>query len=155
MMRPVSLLFFLVLLALPGFAQTAAKRNPGFTVRVPFEFTLGDRTLPAGTYTVRRVLNSAPDASEIEIVTLQTPWTTYQSTVAKIEKSARLETLPKVAFHKRGAQVELSAITVGRTRLLFSKNREEMARTQDADEQIELLADLTPAADIVFFAQQQ
>ena len=154
-MRPVSLLLFLVLLALPGVAQTATKRNPGFTVRIPFEFAIGNRTLPAGTYTVRRVLNTAPDASEIEIVTLQTPWTTYQSAVTKIEKAVRVETLPKVAFTKRGSQVALAAITVGRTRLLFANNGDQFARAEAVTEQIELLADLTPAPDIVFFAQQQ
>src|SRR5262245_40469688 len=39
-------------------AAPAAAQNPGIVVKIPYAFTVGEQTLPAGEYTIRRATSN-------------------------------------------------------------------------------------------------
>jgi hypothetical protein len=57
-------LWGLSLFASIGYAQTS--NHSALTVKVPFEFVVGNQPFPAGTYKFRSLLNSVPGKDTIE-----------------------------------------------------------------------------------------
>lgn len=130
-----------------SFAQSPSKRVPGFSVQIPFDFVLGDRTFPAGNYTVRRVLNSSPDKSTLEIVTLRHGAEVYQSAVVEIEGSEQTYPRPRVVFNRYGDRTYLSSIFVGGSRLTFHRSAQQVVAENAKPAPTELLADNVSSQD--------
>ena len=62
----VSLLVVWVLSLCVGYAQTS--QHSALTVKLPFEFVVGNQTFPAGTYKFRSLLNSVPGQATIDVL---------------------------------------------------------------------------------------
>ena len=103
----------LVLWALPLLAGSARAQNAdhsSLTVRVPFEFVVGNRTFPAGTYKFRSLLNSVADHSNIEILEVRNVEGGFYSAmvtdvVTEVERSH-----PRLVFAHVGGRAVLSEV---------------------------------------------
>src|SRR5688572_32922342 len=113
--------------AINGQAQTSV--SPTMRAHVPFTFTVGDKSLPAGDYTVR-ILNPTSDRKTLQI-------RSENGRVSAIVQTAGVNCAPaenaKLVFRRYGdhyffAQAQLAGDT---TRLAATKTRAERA-TQKA-----------------------
>ena len=52
-----------------GYAQTS--HRSALTVKVPFEFAVGNQTFPAGTYQFQSLLNSVPSKATIDVLVVR------------------------------------------------------------------------------------
>jgi hypothetical protein len=52
-----------------GYAQTS--HHAPLTVKVPFEFVVGNQTFPAGTYNFQSLLNSVPSKATIDVLVVR------------------------------------------------------------------------------------
>ena len=102
----------ITLMAVAMFAMTlmvmsAQAQNAGhIAVTVPFEFTAGSKTLPAGDYYVRRSLNGARVVMRIESKDGST--SIYLPT--HVAQSAEIQTESKLVFTRYGKELFLSQV---------------------------------------------
>jgi hypothetical protein len=67
--------------SMAALAHTQPNRKARFKLDIPFDFILGNRPMPAGTYTVQALLKSVPGADAIEVVAFRASGRIYQTTV--------------------------------------------------------------------------
>lgn len=87
------------------YAQPA---EPDLKTNVPFKFMVGDTTLPAGEYTIKRIDDNEPNVLEVESAN-------DRVNVAFISESAQADHTPAnsgLVFHKFGNKYFLSQIWV-------------------------------------------
>ena len=106
----------LVLTTVAGLSSTKAQisSNPAMVANIPFEFSVGDKTLPAGEYTVRCInSNSATKVLQIRSTTgSASALVMTDSVIGKIKDNSQL------VFHRYGneyvfAQAWMPADSVG------------------------------------------
>jgi hypothetical protein len=138
--RLVSLLVVSVLSLCPSVGRARTSHHSALTVKVPFEFAVGNQTFPAGTYKFRSLLNSVPGKNTIEVLEVRsTEGHLYQAIVTDVV--AREEPNdPSVVFTRRGDRTFLSEVwesgkQVG-GRLRSSMDQTEIA--EDENEKITL-----------------
>jgi len=108
-----SLIALVVLWTLPlltsiGYAQTA--KHPTLTVQIPFEFLVGSRTFPAGTYTFRSLLNSASVKTGIEILEMRSAADRLYSVVVTDLVADSEPSRPRLEFVRSGSRAWLSEV---------------------------------------------
>jgi len=108
--RLVSLLVVSVLSLCPSVGRAQTSYHAALTVKVPFEFAVGNQTFPAGTYRFRSLLNSVPGKNTIEVLEVRsTEGHLYQAIVTDVV--AREEPNdPSVVFTRRGDRAFLSEV---------------------------------------------
>ena len=91
-----------------GYAQTS--HQPALTVKVPFEFVIGNQMFPAGTYKFQSLLNSVPgkDAIDVLVVRSTEGWL-YSAMVADIIASDE-PSKPRLVFTRNGGRAFLSEV---------------------------------------------
>ena len=106
----VSLLVLWLLSLCPsvGYAQTS--RHSALTVKIPFEFVVGNQTFPAGTYKFRSLLNSVPSKATIDVLEVRsTEGHLYKAIVTDVV--AREEpNNPSLVFIRNGGRAFLSEV---------------------------------------------
>ena len=135
----------------PAKAQSLAN---GLTANIPFDFTVGSKKLPAGRYSVRRVLQESGDAL-ISINNLAGKANIFRSTIPV--QSGKVKNDNTLVFHRYGDQYFLFQIwpagsLVGRTlptsreeREIREKERDSMglsAKKEVESETVNVVADL-------------
>ena len=91
-----------------GNAQTS--HHPALTVKVPFEFVVGNRTFPAGTYKFESLLNSVPSNAAIDVLVVRsTEGHLYQAIVADVFGSEEPSN-PRLVFMRNGDRAFLSEV---------------------------------------------
>lgn len=119
----------IAMLVLVGSMAVAAQAQTGgrteLRASIPFQFSVGDRTLPAGEYTVRQV-NPASDRAVLQLRQKDggaTAMIQMNSVIGKAQESAKL------VFNRYGSQYFLAQAWIGGDSdgLQASKSRAERA----------------------------
>ena len=104
----VVVLWGLSLFASIGYAQTS--RHSALTVKVPFEFAVGNQMFPAGTYKFRSLLNSVPGKDTIDVIEVRsTEGRLYHAIVTDVIGSDE-PNHPKLVFTRRDGRAFLSEV---------------------------------------------
>jgi hypothetical protein len=101
-------LWVLSLFASIGYAQTS--NHSALTVKVPFEFVVGNQTFPAGTYKFRSLLNSVPGKDTIDVIEVRsTEGHLYHAIVTDVVGSEE-PNHSKLVFTRSGGRTFLSEV---------------------------------------------
>lgn len=91
-----------------GWAQTS--HQPALTVKVPFEFVVGNQTFPAGNYSFQSLLHSVPGKATIDVLEVRsTEGHRYQAIVADVISSEE-PAHPLLVFTRRSGRAFLSEV---------------------------------------------
>jgi hypothetical protein len=114
--------FLAIVAVLPAHAQSASEQ----TADVPFSFTVGSKTFPAGTYSVKR-LNPQSDRTALAIKSADGRASKIVLTVPV--QSAATQESAKLIFNRYGDQYFLSQVwtTADNTGLELPRSRAERA----------------------------
>ena len=105
---PLIVLWVLSLYPSVGNAQTA--HRSALTVKVPFEFVVGNRTFPAGTYKFQSLLNSVPSKDAIDVLVVRSAeGCLYSAMVADVIASDEPNN-PRLVFTRSGGRALLSEV---------------------------------------------
>ncbi len=93
-MKKSGLFLAVIIAALVGFSTAHAQTTSGlqFSANIPFKFNVGDRTLPAGRYSVR-CINPSSDVKVLQLRSVDGKWTAVVNTssvVGRMNKDTRL-----------------------------------------------------------------
>jgi hypothetical protein len=91
-----------------GYAQNA-KHQP-LTIKVPFEFVVGNQTFPAGTYYFRSLLNSVPGKAEIDVLEVRAAEGGLYAAIVTDAVSNSEPSHPKLVFARSGGRTFLSEV---------------------------------------------
>jgi len=106
----VSLFVLWVLSLCPSVGYAQASKHPALTVKVPFEFVVGNQTFPVGTYKFRSLLNSVPNKDNIEVLEVRsTEGRLYHAVVTDVVGSYEPDQ-PKLVFTRSGGRTFLSEV---------------------------------------------
>jgi hypothetical protein len=138
----VSLFVLWVLSLYPRVGYAQASNHSALTVKVPFEFVVGNQTFPAGTYKFRSLLNSVPSKDSIEVLEVRsTEGHLYQAIVTDVvgnEEPAN----PKLVFTRTAEHVFLTEVwesgKKAGCRLQSGKDQPQIADREN--EQVTLIA---------------
>jgi hypothetical protein len=104
----VVVLWVLSLFASIACAQTA--NHSALTVKVPFEFVVGNQTFPAGIYKFQSLLNSVPSKATIDVLEVRsTVGRLYSAIVTDVVGSAE-PSHPRLVFTRVGGRAFLSEV---------------------------------------------
>jgi hypothetical protein len=121
-------------------AQTRAHST--LVLKVPFQFTVGDRLLLPGTYSFEQLLDSAPGLNIIAIRSADGG--TYQTAVTTTTQAAAVPHISRLVFKRYGNSFFLSQVwTKGKwVGLLLYRSRGEarLAEQQAANEEVSVPA---------------
>ena len=130
----VSLVVLWVLSLYPcvGYAQRA--HHSALTVKVPFEFVVGNRTFPAGTYKFQSLLNSVPGKDAIDVLVVRsTEGRLYKAIVADVVGSEELNN-PKLVFTRSGGRAFLCEVwEPGKQAGYLLQNRNDRTQTAESE----------------------
>jgi len=135
-------------------AHAQVVRSTAFTTAVPFEFAVGNRTLPAGTYTFEMVLGTPTEADQIGILVVRNlDGKHYVAQVTDVAQLVEASEKATAIFHRRGGRVVLSEVrekgkSVG-LQLRSIATETQSAGDSEDHEIITLLAAAAPPRPIV------
>jgi hypothetical protein len=138
-MKKSSVVSLVVLWGLSLFAGVAYAQTPNhsaLTVKIPFEFVVGNQTFPAGIYKFRSLLNSVPNQASVDVLEVR-------STVGRLYTAIVTEVVggvepshPRVEFIRSGGRAFLSEVwEAGKPAGCRLKNR------PDATQKVEIESD--------------
>jgi hypothetical protein len=100
-----------LIMAAIGVAKAQTPRHNPLTVKVPFEFVVGNRVFPAGTYRFRSLLNSIAGKDAVDVVEVRSmEGRLYQAVVTDVIGREEETAGPKVVFARRGGRALLSEV---------------------------------------------
>lgn len=144
--KVVSLVVLWVLSLYPsvGYAQTS--HHSALTVKVPFEFVVGDQTFPAGTYQFQSLLNSVPGKDTIDMLMVRSTERLvplYRITVTDVVGSEEPNNA-RLVFTRSGGRAFLSEVwEPGKRRGCRLRTPKDQAAPAENDgEKVTLLASL-------------
>jgi hypothetical protein len=106
----VSLFVLWVLSLYPRVGYAQASNHSALTVKVPFEFVVGNQTFPAGTYKFRSLLNSVPGKATIDVLEVRsTEGRLYRAIVTDVVGSEE-PSHPRVVFTRSGDRTFLAEV---------------------------------------------
>jgi hypothetical protein len=128
----LSAAFGLSLCSSVGLAQTA--RQPALTVKVPFEFVVGNQTFPVGTYKFRSLLNSLPSKATIDVLEVRSSeGRLYQAIVTDLVGSEEPDN-PKLVFTRSDGRAFLSEVwEPGKQTGCRLQNRHDHTQTAESE----------------------
>jgi hypothetical protein len=115
-----------------GYAQTS--HHPALTVKVPFEFVVGNQTFPAGTYKFQSLLNSVPGKDTIDILVVRsTEGQLYRAIVTGVVGSEEHNNA-KLVFTRTGGRAFLSEVwEPGKQAGCRLQSREDQTQTSESE----------------------
>jgi len=121
-LKSFTMLTLLVAVALAGAVVSANAQSTSIKANIPFEFVVGDKTLPAGAYTVTTV-NAALDALRIQSADGKNSAVRLSNLTEQMKRSRA-----RMVFHRYGHNYFLAAVlnvdTAGRQ---LAKSKQERA----------------------------
>lgn len=124
-------------------AQTS--HRPALTVKVPFEFVVGNQTFPAGIYKVESLLNSIPGKDTINILVVSSiEGRRYQAVVTGVADADALQANPRLVFTRSGDRYFLSEVwELGKRSGCWLQNSEDQTESAEQErEKVTLVASL-------------
>jgi hypothetical protein len=107
----LSLVVLSIVSLYPTIGRTQVANHPVLRVKVPFEFVVGNRTFPAGTYKFQSLLNSIPGKDAIDVLTVRsTEGQLYQAIVTDIAEISAEPNKPRLMFTRSGGRAFLSEV---------------------------------------------
>ena len=121
----------IALLAIANFAisGTSFAQSNGVRATVPFDFTVGDKVLPSGTYTIK------PESTNPNVIVIRSHDKPIAALSLVQQDSNKSPNGGKLLFHKYGGQYFLSEILCDRADMnveLPTSKREKTAQLQQA-----------------------
>jgi hypothetical protein len=106
----VSLVVLWGLALFAGVAYAQAPNQSALTVKIPFEFVVGNQTFPAGIYKFRSLLNSVPNQASVDVLEVRsTVGRLYSAIVTEVVGGAE-PSHPRVEFIRSGGRAFLSEV---------------------------------------------
>jgi hypothetical protein len=137
----ISVLVLWTLSMLPGVGQTQTVNHSVLTVKVPFEFIVGNQTFPAGTYKFQSLLNSVAGKDAVEVLAVRgIEGRRYQAVVTEVVGAAE-GNKSKIVFSRRDGRVFLSEVwEPGKQSGCRLRTDNRMQATENEDDTVILLA---------------
>jgi hypothetical protein len=123
-----------------GRAQVAAR--PVLSVKVPFEFVVGNRIFPAGIYKFQSLLNSVAGKDAIDVLTVRgTEGWLYQAVVTDVAAIGAEPNKPRLSFRRSGGRAFLSEVwEPGKQSGCLIRSHKDQTQIAQDDERVTLLA---------------
>jgi hypothetical protein len=140
----ISLVVLSIVSLYPSIGRAQAANHPVLSVKVPFEFVVGNRTFPAGTYKFQSLLNSVAGKDAIDVLTVRsTEGQLYQAVVTDVAGSAE-PSKPRVLFMRSGGRAFLSEVwEPGKQAGCLIRNHNDQTQSAQGDgENVTLLASI-------------
>ncbi|MGD0567308.1 MAG: hypothetical protein ABSA78_02790 [Candidatus Sulfotelmatobacter sp.] len=107
----LSLMVLSIVSLCPSIGQAQVANHPVLSVKVPFEFVVGNRTFPAGTYKFQSLLNSVAGKDSVEVLTVRsTEGQLYQAVVTDVAAISAGPSKPRLLFTRTGGRTFLSEV---------------------------------------------
>lgn len=117
-----------------GTAQAQVVRSSSFTTNVPFEFTVGNRTLPSGTYTFEMVLGTPSEADQVGILVVRSlDRVHYVAQVTDVAQMVEASEKASAIFRRHAGRVFLSEVRE-KGKSVGLQLRPATAQTESADD---------------------
>jgi hypothetical protein len=103
MNRVVALVVLWVVSLYPGVGHAqSSNRTPALIVKVPFEFLVGNRTFPSGTYKFQSLLNPVAGKDLIDVLTVRSVESRlYQAIVTEVLGNGTEQAETGIYAHRR------------------------------------------------------
>jgi hypothetical protein len=122
----------LPILASIGYAQTS--KHAALTVKVPFEFVVGNRTFPAGLYKFRSLLNSVPPQASIDVLEVRSMEGQFYSAIVTDVVATADAGHPRLVFARSGGRIFLSEVwESGKQAGCRLRKREDQTQTANSE----------------------
>jgi len=117
-----------------GPAHAQVVRSSSFTTNVPFEFTVGNRTLPAGTYTFETVLGTPTENDQVGILVVRSlDREHYVALVTDVAQTIETSEKASAIFRRHAGRVFLSEVRE-KGKLVGLQLRPTATATETADD---------------------
>ena len=126
----------------PGVGNAQTSTRPILTVKVPFEFVVGNQTFPAGTYKFQSLLNSVAGKDTIDVLTVRSAEAKlYQAVVTDVIGAGEPGN-SRLVFIRNGGRTFLSEVwEPGKPAGCRLHNHKDQPQTADTEEdRVTLLA---------------
>jgi len=110
MKKLISLMVLALVSTYPGAGYAQNSKNQALTVKVPFDFVVGNRTFPAGIYRFRSLLDSAPGKAAIDVLEVRAMEGRFYAAVVADVMGNSQSTHPKLVFARSGGRTFLSEV---------------------------------------------
>jgi hypothetical protein len=127
----------------PSIGRAQVANHPVLSVKVPFEFVVGNRTFPAGTYKFQSLLNSVAGKDAIDVLTVRsTEGPLYQALVTEVAAISAESSKPRLLFTRSGGPAFLAEVwEPGKQAGCLIRNHQDQTQTaQGEGENVTLLA---------------
>jgi hypothetical protein len=141
----LSLIVLSIVSLYPAIGRAQVTNHPVLSVKVPFEFVVGNRTFPAGTYKFQSLLNSVAGRDAIEVLTVRSAegWL-YQAVVTDVAAVSAELNKPRVSFRRSGGRAFLAEVWEPgkKAGCLIRGRKDETQTAQGEGEDVTLLASI-------------
>jgi hypothetical protein len=141
----MSLVVLSIVSLCPSIGRAQVANHPVLSVKVPFEFVVGNRTFSAGTYKFQSLLNSVAGKDAIEVLTVRsTEGHLYQAVVTDIAAITAESSKPRLLFTRSGGRAFLAEVwEPGKQAGCLIRNHKDQTQTAQGDgENVTLLASI-------------
>ena len=138
----ISLVVLSIVSLCPSIGRAQVANNPVLSVKVPFEFVVGNRIFPAGIYKFQSLLNSVAGKDAIDVLTVRsTEGWLYQAVVADVAAIRAEPNKPRLSFTRSGGRAFLSEVwEPGKQAGCLIRNHKDQTQIAQDDERVTLLA---------------
>ncbi len=141
-MKSAKLMVALMITVVPMLASAQLKNSDKIVAKVPFQFIVGNKPVPAGEWTVR----AAADDDRTVMIRNGDAKLNLFSTTSRTEAS-QAATAPALVFHKYGDRYFLSGMKMEGTRVMY--------RLPESKAEMELRAQNAPMSEQILLAYLQ
>jgi hypothetical protein len=134
----LAVLWVVSLCPISGYGQNA--KHQALTVKVPFEFVLGNQTFPAGTYSFRSLLNSVPGKEAIEVLEVRAAIGGLYAAVVTDAVSNSEPSHPKLVFARSDGRTFLSEVWESGKPAICRVQQKGMQMAKGATDEVTLVA---------------
>jgi hypothetical protein len=124
----------MVLSLYPSVGNAQTSHHPALTVKVPFEFVVGNQTFPAGIYKFQSLLNSVPSKASIDVLEVRsTVGRLYSAIVTDVVASTE-PSHPRLVFTRISGRALLSEVwEAGKRAGCRLQNHQDQAQTAESE----------------------
>ncbi len=142
--------FFTALIAVTTISQAQTHRKVTLEAAVPFEFEIGNRAFPAGTYVFEMATGSPQLTDHAGVLVVRNHQRKlYAAVAADVAADAAPHTTPKLVFQRNGERVFLAKVWRQGNVVGLSVHRAPASIEEEWQESQVLMLDATPVSGAI------
>ena len=143
-------ILFITLIALTGFSQAQTRRKVTLQASVPFEFIVGNRTFPAGTYVFEMATGTPQRTDHTGVLIVRNQERRlFAAVVTDVAADEFAHDTPNLMFQRTGDRVYLSKVWRQGDGAALSVHRTPIASEENWQESEVLMLNATPPSGLM------